>query len=147
MSNVENDKREITAAARDTDAVKLRVAGATFQQIADQLGYVDKSHASQAVKRCLKKAAREATQEMFELELQRLEDLQVTYWVQARAGDKKAAELCLKIIDRRCKLLGLDAAIKIDHDLHVYSTREEMEAELVRILNVGNNETTDQPTT
>ena len=119
---------------RDNNAVAMRLSGATFQQIADQLDYANRGAAHKGVTAALKRAAREANSEMLELELGRLDRLQTAHWVKAIQGDIKAAEYCLRVIDRRCKLLGLDAAIKIEQDIHIFDTREELEHEAEQII-------------
>ena len=46
------------------------------------------------------------------LELARLDTLQQTYFDRALKGDIEAAEICIDIIARRARLLGLTRAIK-----------------------------------
>jgi hypothetical protein len=46
------------------------------------------------------------------LELARLDALQQTYFDRALTGDIEAAEICIDIIARRARLLGLTRAIK-----------------------------------
>jgi len=46
------------------------------------------------------------------LELARLDALQQTYFDRALKGDIDAAEICIDIIARRARLLGLTRAIK-----------------------------------
>ncbi len=50
----------------------------------------------------------EAVEEYRELELARLDALQAAHWPQAVAGSVRSADLVLRVIDRRIKLLGLD---------------------------------------
>ena len=51
---------------------------------------------------------RRGGEEYRELELARLDALQAAHWPQAVAGSVRSADLVLRVIDRRIKLLGLD---------------------------------------
>lgn len=57
-------------------------------------------------------------EELRELELQRLDELQAAHWDRAVSGNilvsEKAAKIVLSCIDRRVKILGLDAPVKVD---------------------------------
>lgn len=53
------------------------------------------------------------------VDLERLDELHVAYFEDAKAGDIKAAELVLKTMDRRAKMLGLEAAIETKTDGHI----------------------------
>ena len=46
------------------------------------------------------------------LELERLDALTLAAWPRARAGDDRAIRVVLRIMQRRAKLLGLDAPLK-----------------------------------
>jgi hypothetical protein len=98
--------------ARQIKAVALRLAGLDFQSISDQLGYTNRSVAAQDVDRAISARIEDGTRsidELREMELLRLDRLQAAAWAKALAGELKSIELVMKIIDRRCKLLGLDA--------------------------------------
>lgn len=106
MAQVSFDK------ARQIKAVALRLAGLDFQSISDQLGYTNRSLAAQDVDRAISARIEDGTRsidELREMELLRLDRLQAAAWAKALAGELKSIELVMKIIDRRCKLLGLDA--------------------------------------
>jgi len=105
--------KAIKAAETALRALELRKAGATYETIAQMLGYASKSTAFTAVNRIMSQTKREATKEAFEMELRRLDDLMMTLWPLARAGDNMAAiDRVLRIMERRAKLLGLDAPEK-----------------------------------
>jgi len=55
------------------------------------------------------------------LELLRLDELLNALWDTAIAGDLKAVDRVLKVMERRAKLLGLDAPfeIKTDGQIHI----------------------------
>lgn len=93
-------------------ALELRKAGATYEMIAQQLGYASKSSAFTAVSRLMNKSRREGGKEAFEMELRRLDDLLMSVWPAARQGELSAIDRALRIMERRAKLMGLDAPEK-----------------------------------
>jgi hypothetical protein len=105
--------KAIKAAEMAVRALELRKAGATYETIAQMLGYASKSTAFTAVNRIMTQSKREASKEAFEMELRRLDDLMMTLWPIARAGENMGAiDRVLRIMERRAKLLGLDAPEK-----------------------------------
>jgi hypothetical protein len=96
-------------AERWQKALELRKAGASYQQIADKLGYEGASGAYNAVMGAIKATLREPAAEVRALELDRLDRLMVGMWKRAGDGDEKAVASVLSIMDRRARLLGLDA--------------------------------------
>jgi hypothetical protein len=140
----------ITLAERDAEACRLKAEKWTYQQIADELGYHDRFHARDRIKKVLRETVQPAgdalrTMELLRLEgeLRRLNGLEAAvHKVLARThftvsngkvvyvGDEPllddgpllaAVDRLLKIEDSRRrngesrrKLLGLDAATKVD---------------------------------
>jgi|TARA_R100001086_G_scaffold236136_1_gene159428 transposase-like protein len=51
-----------------------------------------------------------------QMDLERLDELHQSYWDPAKDGDIKAAEFILKTMDRRAKMLGIDAPIETKTD-------------------------------
>lgn len=126
-------QRAIRAATaqRRTEAIRLRLAGTDWQAIADQLGYADRGAACKDVTRALEAnllAQRASGDELREMELMRLDSLQAAAWPKAMQGDVRAIESCLKILDRRAKYLGLDAAIKLE-----VLTIDALDAQIARL--------------
>lgn len=102
-------------AERRAKAVAMRLAGLDFQTIADRLGYSDRAAAHKDITRAMEANVQEMHRNADVLrqeELDRLNRLQAGLWPAAAAGDPKAVQAVLGIIDRRCKLLGLDAPIR-----------------------------------
>lgn len=97
-------------------AMELRKAGLSFDQIAKQLGYKNSSCAHYAVRACLKKIIQEPAKEIRDMEVARLDDMLLSIWGEVRKGHLGAHDRALKIMERRAKLLGLDAPTKIDFD-------------------------------
>jgi hypothetical protein len=72
-----------------------------------------------------------AVNEHRELELDRLDILQRTYWQPAVNGNLRAADFVLRVIDKRAKLLGLDAPIKVQAEVVTYDG-SDLDAEVER---------------
>lgn len=89
-------------------AQQLRLAGATWDEIAKALGYQSGPTAHTTVKRHTAQLSKQSAAELMELELERLDMLQLVVWRRARQGDLRAIETVLKIMATRAKYLGLD---------------------------------------
>lgn len=94
------------------EAVKLRIAGKTFREIAEILHYNSQQAAFDAVKRTLIATAREPADELRSLELERLDELWQVAFGKAKEGDLSAQQSCIRILERRARLVGLDAPQK-----------------------------------
>lgn len=101
------------ATVRHLEALELRIAGCTFEQIAAKVGYADKSGAWKAVKSALELTLQPAADELRELESQRLDKLWNALFDRAAGGDEKVIDRMIKISERRSKLLGLDMPISV----------------------------------
>lgn len=129
-------KRSLAEAEiRERRAVQLKIAGLTYQQIADTPvgdGLVDEdgdpitlyataTGAWDAVQRSLKKHAAEFTESLDELrtlELERLDALFRAHSPKALKGDDKATNQCLRIMEARRKYVGgLEAPQKVQMDV------------------------------
>ncbi len=106
-----NALRDAEALQKEEQVLSLRRAGATYGAIAQQLGYANRSSAHAAYARALAREIAPNIREVRELEAARLEQLQLGIWGKAMAGDVRAAEVVVKIMERRAKLFGLDAPI------------------------------------
>jgi hypothetical protein len=100
--------RRLEAHQKRARALELRKAGATFEQIAQQVGYSGRSKAYEAVQKALRDVTIDDAEEVLALELQRLDAMQMGLWGKARVGDVQAVNALLRIMDRRAKYLGLD---------------------------------------
>jgi len=103
---------KLTTAQRQKQVLKMRLAGLSYPKIGERLG-IAPSTAYRAVARALKKIeakTAESAQELRRLELERLDQLQAGLWTYALAGNVQAVRETLRVMERRSKLLGLDAA-------------------------------------
>jgi len=94
---------------RQLAALELRKAGASYAQIAEQLGYRSASGAHKAVTAALKATLKEPADAVRELEVLRLDSALLAIWRRVQAGDEKAIDRLLAIMKRRSDLLGLAA--------------------------------------
>ena len=101
----------LRAAHRRTKVVQLRLAGRTLADIGRELGCSpQRVHAILTQEMQSAQGLRaETAEELLQLELHRLDTLQAAVWDKALAGDLKAVETALRVIDRRVRLRGLDA--------------------------------------
>lgn len=133
--------QQAATAERRTKAIRLRLEGEDWQDIADKLGYSSRGAACTDVNRALATRVAEmgSTLEVYrEAELMRLDQLTVEVWRVLRArhylisqGETvedpetgrpllddgpslQAVDRLLKIQDRRAKLLGLDAPQRME---------------------------------
>jgi DNA-binding CsgD family transcriptional regulator len=70
-----------------------------------------------------------AVAELREVELQRLDRLQRAHWQNAIDGQIGSSKIVLMCIDRRAKMLGLDAPVKVDATI-----RSELDAQIEQLV-------------
>lgn len=93
---------------RKKNALELRLEGMTYAEIAELMGKsVSTVHGY--VADSLAAVTKEEAQQLRDLEAARLDALQYAVWDKALDGDLNAMDRVIKIIDRRARLLGLDA--------------------------------------
>lgn len=107
--------RTSAAAARallhQGQALDLRRAGLSYREIAARMG-IGKSHAHALVRAGIDGARAQvagSSDELLALELSRLDGMLAKLWPKAAECDLQAVDRVLKIIERRARLLGLDA--------------------------------------
>jgi hypothetical protein len=106
--NSPTSSRRLEAAERRRKALELRKAGATYDSIAQELGFANKGAAHKTVMVALDNTIREPANEVRKLELERLDRLFLTAWALALKGDLKAMDRCLNISRHRASLEGLN---------------------------------------
>jgi DNA-binding Lrp family transcriptional regulator len=116
--------------SKTMQALQLRASGATYKQIAAALG-VSEPTAWRLVQRESESIIRESAAQVLELELTRLDRLQMAVWPEAINGDAQAIDRVLKIMDMRAKLLGL-----YDHE----SQPEQFQPEGVVIISAESSQ-------
>jgi len=120
----------------DTEALRMRSRGYTYQQIADNMG-CSKPTAYARVQRALAAIPAEAAEEYRRLENDRLDTLQAIAMHEAMTKKSmQAIDRVLHIMDRRAKLLGLDAPTKTE-----VITLDAIDAEIRRLeTQLGEND-------
>lgn len=109
----------------------------SFPSIAKQLGYADSGHAYRSIDALLTRTEQEVADSYRKLEVERMDALFRPMYTQGIQGNRNAVDRCLKIMERRAALLGLDAPIRIqqlvvtDEDLEKAIERFNAEAEIL----------------
>lgn len=104
-------------AERRTKLIQMRLAGVDYITIAERLDYSSPNAARKDFTRVMRETLdlqAEAAEELRNVELQRLDRLQAAAWADAVKGNLRAIETVLKVIDRRCRLLGLDSPLQVE---------------------------------
>jgi hypothetical protein len=122
---------------KERQALEFRRAGMTYEAIADRLGYANKSVAFKLIDRALKRTNQGEAEDVRALEVDRLDRLQMGLWANAIAGDVASARTVIRLMERRSRLLGLDAPTKIDATV---SLDEAQAAIIVGLLTAVLNE-------
>jgi hypothetical protein len=110
-------KRHLEAREREVKALELRKAGLSYPQIGKALG-VSQVAAYKIVMRVLQRYEaniQEETEDLREIELQRLDRMLNAIEPKIRRGDLKAIAVAVRISERRSRLLGLDLPQKMEH--------------------------------
>ena len=127
MSSQQN---AVNASDKQRQALELRKAGVSYVMIAEKLGYRGPSGAHAAVASGLKRTLQEPADELRKLEVERLDSMLLAINAQVKQGNHGAIDRALRIMERRAKLLGLDAPTRQD----VTSGGEK-----ITVVNVGVN--------
>ena len=113
----EQARKKAEAVARQQAALRLRLAGATFEDIARQLGYASKCGALKAYRAALNVPTQESRVEARQLTRLRYERLLLTWWPKAIAGEDKATcHVCNLLADlRSLDALDLPRRHRMEH--------------------------------
>lgn len=118
-SHIEIDKpvplrHKMNVGEKTRRAMALKLAGASYAAIAEQLGYNDASAARKAVMRGMKSSLQENASELRNIHYARLEHMLMLLWSDVVRKDLPSMSAALAIMDRMDKLFGLSAAQSID---------------------------------
>ncbi len=105
---VRRGQKKAQARLRAVECVRGVLAGLTYQEVADQLGYANRGTVHRIVQQALDRHEAQTLKELRELELARLDGLQAAFYASAEGGDLRAGEFVLKVMAHRCRLLRLD---------------------------------------
>jgi DNA-binding transcriptional MerR regulator len=122
-------RNELERAERRHRIVRLRKRGMSYEQIAQMLAKgedggepwkVARDTVRTIVHRYLDALAHEdseTVEQLRQMENERLDELLLAFGPDARRGDVKAANVVLRVAERRAKMNGLDAPVKHEHDV------------------------------
>lgn len=103
--------RDAARIENEEKAIALRIGGASYKEIGQRLG-LSCSAAHKMVMRVLEKDQKKTAEDrerLLQMELMRLDRMQLGLWSQAKSGNQGAVDRVLRIQERRAKYLGLDA--------------------------------------
>lgn len=115
----QNGGKQLLAKERTRRALELRKAGATYEAIAQALGYNGANGAWQAVKRGIEQGIQEPAAELRYIQYERLNNMLLVEWPKVQSGDENAIRTCLQIMDKMDRLMGTDAPIKTEVDVSI----------------------------
>jgi hypothetical protein len=107
--------RRIEAQNKQQQALELRMAGRTWAEIAEHLGYKSHTGAIEAVKVALSRSNHEAVEDYRSLTLGRLTKVLQVHWPLMLQADPVASKLCLQTIKDMRELMGLDSPARLEH--------------------------------
>jgi hypothetical protein len=93
--------------------MELRLGGVSFQQIADTLGYHDRSGARKAVLQGLRKTPHEPSKKLRQMTRERINRLWLSAFPRAQNGDPKMIMACIRLLKRQADFEGLDRPKKV----------------------------------
>ncbi len=97
---------------RSLAALEMRKQGYSHRQIALALNYKYASMVQRDIKHALKYVLREPAEAVRRIELDRLDTMLTVLWPRVLAGNLNAMDRVLRIMEKRSKLLGIDAPPK-----------------------------------
>lgn len=128
-----DEEKVIAQAERERQVMELRRTGATWEGIAQAVGYSNAGGAYKAYQRAMAKIFEQPTKELRNQELDRLDRLQRAYWKDAIDGNVRSADFILRVIDKRAKILGIEAPTRIQAEVVNYDAGI-IDAEIERII-------------
>jgi len=135
--------------------ISLRRLGMSYADVAKEVG-LSRGGAYKAVQTALdeiRASYRETAAEVLELELDRLDEMTRALSSKVGYGDPQAVTAALRVMDRRAKLLGLDAPTKIaptdptGENPYLSASDDELRALAAKVAAgaAGATERTEQP--
>ena len=107
---------------KQNHAIELVRAGKSYDEIAQTLGYANRGSAWRLVQSALQGSVTGGVEEHRAIEMARLDALQHAHWERACAGDVRSAQVVLKVIEQRIRLLGLadDSSVRASGPNSIY---------------------------
>jgi len=131
------NKADLDLLKKENQALELRhLHGLTFESIARELGYANKASAQKAYKRALRRVEVLDADDYLKADIERLDAMTETYWQPAIQGNMRAAEMILRIMQKRAEYLGLDAPKKVQAEVVNYDGVRTLDAEVIQLARV-----------
>jgi hypothetical protein len=125
---------------KERRVLELRLAHQRWSDIAQAVGYASAGAAYNAYQRALKRTLQEPASEIREQERERLDRLASAHYANALRGDVPATQMLLRIMERRARLLGLDAPTKQQVEVTTYEGGTELDREIQRLVSLLQSE-------
>ena len=119
-------KDDIKRQQERTQAYEMRLSGMTYPQIGGVLGYAPMT-IWRWIKAAIEKQQKPLIDELRTIELDRMDRYLLRLEGEIECGDVKAISTALKISERRCALLGIDAPIKVEGSLAISEASDELQ--------------------
>lgn len=107
--------RMLKAKLRAADALESRLESKSWREVARIHGYGSAGHAHDAVMNLVREVPASSREELRAIMDMQLDDYLAELWPRFKAGDLEAGRLLMRALDRRAKLLGLDAITDADY--------------------------------
>lgn len=131
------NKAELALIEKENRAFDLHIEqGLTFETIAKQLGYANRSSAQKAFTRALERIGVGDRKERIETELNRLDTLTEVYWQAAKDGNPKALAAILQIMDTKLSYLKHGTPIKIEAEVINYNGTRSLDEQVDQLARV-----------
>lgn len=126
--SVKRDRKK----ARRVEAMSLRLAGLSYDQIGARLGITPRT-AQKIVREAVQRADTRQADQMRAVEGARLDRAQAAIWTRVLEGDLGAIQAFVQISNRRARMFGLDApaTVSIDVRAEMVSALEELERVII----------------
>lgn len=108
-------KERIAVDKRAAQCMELRIEGHSLRAIAAKVG-LSKDGVAKAIERELADLTHEPAERLKVVELERMDAMIAGLWPKAKKGDVASIQAALGVMQRRAKLLGLDAPVKTVND-------------------------------
>ena len=132
-----------------SNILRLRKMGYDANRISDELD-IPLDRVSSIIKSALKKLSKDmkgAAEEIRSLELSRLDEMQSAIWNDCMDGKLTAIDRVLKIMERRSKLVGLDAPerLNVKTDIKIEQMNEAKDRLMSKILDMVPEDEAEEP--
>lgn len=107
---------------KEEDAYHLRMGGMSFDEIAERLSITTReavAHYRHRQVELMRDVGLDTREQLQQMDLARLDAMMVPFYAAATQGDKEGAEVTLKIMAHRAKLLRLDQPMPSDEQVTV----------------------------